>query len=119
MSNSATHALTGAVVGVGIYYLAKKYLFNEEPVLGEAVAAGVAGAGIALLPDIIEPATNPRHRAFFHSVASASMMSYTTNNVMKNPQIEPQVKLGVALFAGCYGSHLLLDSATPASLPLI
>ena len=68
MANRKQHAILGATAGVGgyaIYSLIKE----ETPSLPELIGAGLSGVAGAFLPDIIEPATSPNHRSFFHSVS--------------------------------------------------
>src|SRR5262245_47631099 len=67
MANRKQHDILGATVGVGgyaIYSCMKKKILTWPDLLG----AGLAGVAGAFLPDIIEPATSPNHRSFFHSV---------------------------------------------------
>jgi membrane-bound metal-dependent hydrolase YbcI (DUF457 family) len=42
---------------------------KEKPSWPELLGAGLSGVAGAFLPDIIEPATNPNHRSFFHSIS--------------------------------------------------
>lgn len=86
-------------------------------------AIGFAGGWCCgTLPDLIEPATNPNHRQFFHSFAVAFALAY---GLYKLHRWEPETKLsavvkGVGLLAGGgYLIHLLLDATTPRSLPVL
>lgn len=74
------------------------------------------------LPDWIEPATNPHHRQFFHSVAFAGAVFYGLKRVYEwTPQDDRQRTLRhLALIAGvAYLTHLVLDAGTSRSLPLV
>jgi membrane-bound metal-dependent hydrolase YbcI (DUF457 family) len=76
------------------------------------------GLTFATLPDWIEPATNPNHRKFFHSLTTAGLVGYGmygkhTHNINVN-LLEYVRSIGFA-----YLSHLAADSTTPKSLPLI
>jgi len=78
----------------------------------------VGGIG-GILPDVIEPATNPGHRGLFHSVIAAvivvsalcAMWQY-----MEKHKKEPD--WGFVLGIG-YTSHLALDMVTPMGLPIM
>jgi membrane-bound metal-dependent hydrolase YbcI (DUF457 family) len=118
MSNSVQHALIGGLIGCGLYLVAKR-MMNEEPELGPALGCGLLGAGVALLPDIIEPATSPMHRAFAHSVATGGLVVLGTKSIYDHPEIPNEQKAVVGSLAGAYLSHLLLDAGTPAGLPPI
>src|SRR5262245_39014458 len=67
MANRKQHTILGATAGVGGYAICT-YIKEEKPSWPELV-----GAGGSLLPDLIEPATNPNHRSCFHSVSFASV----------------------------------------------
>lgn len=117
--NAAAHQLTaGALVGL--------FLADKEQKSGQATAepliSGAAAAVLTKLPDLLEPATSPNHRQFFHSIAFASLLGL---GVYKLHKWEPQEsgdrlwkKVGM-LALSCYLIHLALDATTPRSLPLI
>jgi membrane-bound metal-dependent hydrolase YbcI (DUF457 family) len=67
MANRKQHAILGATVGVGGYAL-YSCMKKEKLSWPELLGAGLSGVVGAFLPDIIEPATSPNHRSFFHSV---------------------------------------------------
>ncbi|TET22720.1 MAG: metal-dependent hydrolase [Candidatus Stahlbacteria bacterium] len=103
------HIIIGAVAGCGIYILDR---LNKEKEIkfSKLLLCGAAGATIALLPDILEPATNPRHRQLFHSLVS---LGFTLSGIFVSKK--PLTK---ASFAG-YTSHLLADLTTPMGLPFL
>ena len=72
MANRKQHIILGATAGVGGYAI-YTYIKEEKPSLPELIGAGLSGAAGSLLPDLIEPATNPNHRSFFHSVSFAAV----------------------------------------------
>lgn len=78
----------------------------------------LGGAACAALPDIIEPATNPNHRALFHSVACAGAVSYGAFG-KHTQKLSPEERHTLRVAALSYLSHLFLDSQTPKSLPLV
>lgn len=118
MSNRGEHALFGAIIGFGGYVVAKQIL-NEEINLGNALCWGVVGAGVAVLPDILEPAINANHRAIAHSLVAGGTLVYATKKVWENSELNSEQKAGVSSLIAAYLSHLALDASTPASLPVI
>lgn len=93
-----------------------------RPVDGAALAMGAAAACLPSLPDWIEPAMNPNHRRFFHSVTFAAMLGYAMHRVYSWETQDPWEKAArIALLIGgaAYLAHLARDGLTAASLPLI
>jgi hypothetical protein len=131
MPNQREHMETGAWVGAAVAGLANltkqvertrmnpHYKFNWGEFLGEGIFGTAAGAFGGALPDLLEPATCPGHRNLFHSVAAGSTMIYLFNKLNKESRMTPQEKIIINSLALGYLSHLVLDSQTPMSLPLI
>ena len=118
MPNARTHFLVGAGAGAIAYCLIRKA--QNQPIefpglLGMGLVGGVAG----LLPDIIEPATSPNHREIAHSFTALVAISSGINRLKENQNLESTQKELLLALAFGYGSHLLLDAGTPASLPVI
>ncbi len=116
--NATAHRVTaGAAVGI--------YLADQEERSGQRtllpVVGGLAGSIFTCLPDVLEPATSPNHRDFFHSVAFAGLL---VGGMVKLHQWQPEedwhrLLRGIGLLAGsAYLIHLVLDATTPKSLPL-
>lgn len=82
------------------------------------MAAGV-GAAAGLLPDILEPAYHPNHRAVFHSITTAVTLGYGAARAWNSPQFSGSDRIGLLLGYVGYLSHLLADSRTPKSIPLL
>lgn len=118
MANSNVHLLVGAGVSAGVY-LGFCRLTKRDPTLLGALAAGATGAVIALVPDILEPAIHPNHRAFFHSFAAVGLSAYVGLGQLDGPRLSQDDKLVALLVSLAYISHLLLDGFTPKSLPAI
>lgn len=131
MANSKQHAKAGAFIGgvvAAAYFTLNYYQKKQEaPELkfnwGKLLLFVFAGVGIGLvtgiLPDRIEPATNPNHRGFFHSYFLSLLMFIGLLKTLDNNQLNPAIKvLTFSAIAG-YCSHLALDGATPKSLPMI
>lgn len=68
--NGKTHRAFSAFASGGAAFLLSR---NETPEnrMIETIGGALVGYPLGTLPDWIEPATSPRHRAFFHSVAFA------------------------------------------------
>ncbi|MHC4678197.1 MAG: hypothetical protein ACYTEK_05810, partial [Planctomycetota bacterium] len=76
------------------------------------------GLAFATLPDWIEPATNPNHRKFFHSLASAGLVSYGMFGKHTH-KMDVNLLDCVRPIGFTYLSHLAADATTRKSLPLI
>jgi len=117
--NGPTHRLVaGAAIGL---YVADKENKTGQPTAMPLIS-GVSAAFFTNLPDILEPATSPNHRAFFHSVTFAAAVGV---GLQKLHQWQPETALDiflkrVAQVAGAaYLIHLALDLTTAKSLPLM
>lgn len=118
MANFGTHAAVGAGVGLGVYALFK--YVKKEPWTWED-ALGSAGLGLmtASLPDALEPALHPDHRALAHSIAALLSAIYGTKRLLDAPSVDGQTKVAGTVAAAGFVSHLLLDAGTPKGLPLL
>lgn len=118
MNGPAHQVVAGFATGV---FLADRErqagIQTAKPLLG-----GTAAAFLTKLPDILEPATSPNHRQFFHSVAFAGLLCVAFHELGKwQPESaggEFLKTLG-QLAIPAYLIHLLLDSLTAKSLPLV
>ncbi|MFH0955318.1 MAG: metal-dependent hydrolase [Candidatus Micrarchaeota archaeon] len=118
MPNRNEHIVLGCLLAGGAYLLFKRVV-NEKPTWGGLITSVAAGGAIGLLPDLLEPATNPTHRNFFHSALALGTGTYGTYKVLQNPLLnQNQKQFLLALFAG-YASHLLADATTARSIPLL
>lgn len=116
--NGPTHRLVaGAAVGI---YLADSEAKNGTPSL-RPVAAGAVAALLTNLPDFLEPATSPNHRAFFHSLAFAALLAMGLHRLHQwQPETSSEKfwkEIGM-LTGVAYLIHLALDFTTHKSLPL-
>lgn len=118
MSNRLEHMVTGFCVGGLIYALMAHEPGQPVDWNKTAVYAGV-GAGVAAVPDILEPPTSPRHRGIAHSASGGVFVLSLAKKLMENPNITPEGKRAIAVLAAGYISHLVLDAETPAGLPLM
>lgn len=118
MSSGKAHRIGAAMALGGIH----AYLETQD---GRSSLLPVATADIGYaagtLPDILEPATSPNHRKFLHSLAMAGLVSWSVYRLWEMQPATEQEKflrwLGLAM-GGAYLGHLMMDSATPKSLPL-
>lgn len=117
--NGPTHRLVaGAAVGL--------YLADQEAKVGPPTFKPFVGGAVAAfftnLPDVLEPATSPNHRAFFHSLAFAGLLA---TGLHKLNQWQPETESdkfwkGLGMLAGsAYLIHLALDLTTRKSLPIL
>jgi membrane-bound metal-dependent hydrolase YbcI (DUF457 family) len=137
----AVGSIGGAVAGV-----ATSQHLTEGDQATHVLFAGIGGAVGGAAPDLLEPATSPNHRAFFHSlVVAGSLTAAWAADLAADchraaEACEARAACAsddgsrqwerlkaflwralagflVGLFAG-YGSHLVLDAATSRGLPL-
>lgn len=118
MPNAKQHAAIGAGVGLGAWFVYCR-LTNREMKFWEFALAGSAGAGVALLPDLFEPAIHPNHRSWLHSYACAGLLGYGTKRVWENPALGREQKIQWTICCLSYLSHLVADGHTPKGLPLL
>ena len=119
MSNAEAHALAGFFVGAFGYAIVK-HIQGEEINPVYAFGWGVVGAGVALLPDVIEPSSiGPAHRAVAHSVVTAGLVTYTAKKAWENPYLTGDQKAAATAMGAAFLSHLMLDATTPAGLPIL
>jgi len=112
------HGILGALVSLGLYE-AYKHLRHENPTVQEVLGSLVLGGFAGILPDLIEPPTNPNHRSFFHSSALLGLFAYGNKKVLESPKFTDNQKLFVTLFSAAFGSHLASDSTTAKGIPLL
>ena len=116
MANGADHITAGVLTGVAMAWYGQSQDENVNPLL-----AITACTFFSKLPDWIEPATNPHHRQFFHSISFLVMLGYGLKKAYdwKPEDKDDQFLRFLTLCAGAgYISHLVLDGLTPRSLPL-
>lgn len=120
MPSKKEHAIIGIITGSFVECL--KISSGSQTDIGECfkriACAGLGGYLGGLIPDIIEPATNPNHRGIAHSVATLSVTGcilVKVNKVEKNPYLSAfsrGIGYGVA-------SHIISDATTPKGIPLL
>ncbi len=146
MPGKRTHSGVGLAIGLGAGVLAVQGGDPEYRVI-EVAFAGLGGWIGGVTPDLLEPASDPNHRAFFHSltagggiaaVASADWLKsiraradecaarasaapegsdLRRSEELKCLALHCAAGLLIGFLAG-YASHLVLDAVTPRGLPV-
>jgi membrane-bound metal-dependent hydrolase YbcI (DUF457 family) len=117
--NARTHATVGAVTGLAAWMSAERNA-GRSIRLGDLVIPAIAGLLSGLLADFIEPATNPNHRGFAHSlmfVVLVAAVIFTADPYLGDEKRQRE-RTFLACIASAYFSHLLLDSFTAKGLPI-
>lgn len=119
MAGRKTHMTAGILVSfILIWHLVSKGLVLSPALLPIALASAALGA---VLPDIIEPPRNRRHRKFFHSLLFLALLLLFLNQTylsLLTAGPADEVTFGLFFAGAGYASHLLLDALTPAGLPV-
>lgn len=71
---------------------------------------------------MLEPASHPNHRQFFHSLAFAGVLGMAAHKLYTwepDNSFDEATRFVLLVGVGAYLIHLLLDAGTPKSLPLI
>jgi len=127
MSDTRTHvkgSLTFSLLWESVLLIKD---FTDEKKIDTVLALkrlGIAGTfaviGV-LLPDILEPATSPHHRQFFHSLFLAGllitffvMLKKKTITIENDDVRRILNNLGIG-----YSVHMVQDAGTPKGLPVI
>ena len=116
--NRFEHAIIGALAALGLYGL-YKYVKQEKPTIQGALGSLIVGGLVGIAPDILEPATSPSHRSFFHSITLLAVLAYGNHKVWESQNLSEDQKLIISMLSAAYGSHLVSDSVTPKSIPFI
>lgn len=117
MANFSEHFGVGTTLGI-LAYAAIKLSKQEKLTLEGCLGTGLIGGVAASLPDLIEPASNPNHRAFFHSYGLGAFLLYAATHVWDSDLTVEQKGAYSTAIAG-FLSHLALDSTTPKGLPVL
>jgi inner membrane protein len=126
MPNRSAHVLIG--VGVGIVASGALGWMDRRsngelvklPALLGRVSLGAAIGGLAaMLPDILEPATHPGHRQFFHSIVLLGAIILGSYALGQRFDMSALLKGFMLAAVVGYGSHLIADGLTPSGLPLL
>lgn len=117
--NAAQHRISAAVALAAV---GASIAPSEQDRLPHSAVGCVGGYCLGTLPDLIEPATSPHHRQFFHGLLFAAALGYGIYRAYKWEPATSRDKFirGLILIGGgAYLVHLTLDATTPRSLPII
>lgn len=147
MPNRQVHLPVGVAAGVGVVAVFTQA--TPEPYRAAELLAGSFGGGFGgCIPDVLEPATHPGHRSLLHRLVAGSavtaglliqarekfrLAAATCHARAALLPIGSEARqaeerraafwyalAGFAMgFAAGYASHLVLDGATPASIPFL
>lgn len=126
--------LAGAALGIVSSVVVQKKLHKTEDLeIGHIALATSMATASSRLPDILEPATSPNHRGFFHSVLFGIILGFLGAELWQNlkERREERIRAGgnalhreeivlglflIVIFA--FLLHLMMDSLTKRGLPL-
>ena len=74
MPRRNSHLVIAACCGAGTAYLLAKEAGSSDP-FPEVLGGAMGAMATAMLPDVLDPATSPSHRASGHSLAVAGLIS--------------------------------------------
>jgi len=118
MPCAPTHRLVNFAVTAG--YLASRPQ-EEQRGIAHPLVGGGASALLATLPDFVEPAVQPNHRQFFHSIAFVSVVGYGIYRAYHwkpDTPAEQFLRYTILLGGSAYLLHLAADMCTAKSLPM-
>ncbi len=118
MPNAAAHKL-GAALAVGAVTAAGTH--NDEKTVVKTATASILAYHLGTLPDLLEPATNPNHRQFFHSLAFLGLVGAGMYKLYKwetEDEMDKLIRFALLTAGGAYVTHLLMDSSTSKGLPI-
>lgn len=123
-SSATATALVAGVIDLAVQDARRHADPLYQPDLARTLSLGLVGYAIGAVsgtwPDVLEPATTPRHREFCHSWTAFGLLSWGTLQLLQS-NVDPALKwLGGTAAVG-YLVHLL-DDATEheqSRLPLV
>jgi hypothetical protein len=130
MPNSYEHSVAGCMTGLslmGILELisqSKAMQTNSSTridwgtVIVKSAVGAIIGTIAVNIPDILEPATNPYHRQFFHS-KSVAILAFAGLCKVGLSKIDAGSKQLLVSFVAAYLIHLNDDSKTELGLPIL
>jgi membrane-bound metal-dependent hydrolase YbcI (DUF457 family) len=120
MARAAEHATFNLLAVSTVWALAGNKQDNRY--IANSALAGLAASCFPSLPDILEPATSPRHRKFFHSLAFAALLGLGLKKLYDwkpDSDWDRFMRLSGLVLGSAYLAHLARDALTEASLPLV
>ncbi|MFZ0004591.1 MAG: metal-dependent hydrolase [Methanoregula sp.] len=112
------------IIGILVFFVYAYLLHGIQSItIGYFVLGFCAVIIGSILPDILEPATNSKHRGIFHSWGALKCIvcifgiSALTDLVLALPESTKVMVFPVSCCALGYSFHLLADSTTRRGLP--
>jgi hypothetical protein len=120
MPNFKEHVALSAVASAGTYFAMCRY-YGRRPDLGELLVSEGVGILAGAAPDMLEPATNPNHRALGHSVAVGTVLTRfaVAKCSRENPDWQEFLKIAATVATVSYVVHLIADGFTAKGVPLL
>lgn len=147
MSGRKAHLIAGGVCGAAVAVYSARRLPGDWR-LFETIGGALGGLAGGATPDVLEPATSPNHRGLAHGgVAAFALVKADWAPFIDRLRAGAEVLLqrsadpalpqstqewlrfqaalcligagAVSGFVAGYASHLILDMATPSSLPVL
>ena len=122
MPNAKAHLIVGAITGAAVnLHLQLERSGPERTVRfdwGELLICSAAAGAAALLPDLLEPATTPNHRKFFHSLTMAALVAYAMTG-RHTKKLSAKDLLLLTMIGMGYLSHLAADATTPRCISIV
>lgn len=121
MPDRKVHSIIGSTSGAA-FYLIESYDKKEDFHLGNCMAGTLGGLLGGVMTDYLDPPNNPNHRKFAHSIIFGSGLVAGLEdlfNWIDGLDIYDYFKYFLKCLVVGYISHLLIDSTTPKSLPII
>lgn len=134
MPDGRTHLIAGTICGACASVVIQDRLHeNKELDFGHFLFSTGTGTALSRLPDILEPAIHPNHRAFFHSFAFGAMIGFGAAQISKDirKRREKRKEYGIDEISGVeillglvivgvivILLHLLMDGFTKKGLPI-
>ena len=112
------HGVLGALVALASDF-AYKQKRDQPMTFGDVIKSLVIGGLAGIAPDIIEPANNPNHRGFFHSIGMLKILAHVQDRAWQAQNLKEEQKQLLSTLIDAYISHLLSDSTTQKGLPLL
>ena len=122
MANARQHLMISAALGATLNVVKQLVQRSFDPTRRfdwvELAAFSAIGGLFGVMPDLLEPATSPNHRAFFHSALFGAAAFYATHG-RHTRRWSGEAQDVARVICYCYLSHLASDATTPKGLPII
>ena len=135
MPNGGTHIIAGAVCGALASTVIQKKLEPDKTIEFDQLLLSTGTGGLCgRVPDVLEPASNPNHRDFFHSFTCAAILGFGGAELWSNikERKTQRMQLGIQEISGAeillmlglvavlaILLHLFMDGFTQKGLPII